>query len=253
MYVTTLVRISWMSYKDILAIQYIFIYSTEIMTTIIDNNLTWLALFPELSQLEQNAREILAKSIRIVEAPVGTVGYRDGTPCGAYVMRLSGRSRVYKLSSNGREILLYRVNAGETCVITTTCLLGSSDYPASSVVEEAIRDVLIPAPAFNQLMLESNIFRKFVMANYGALISDLIVLLDEVAFHNLEARLARVLLDMHLVKINRTHQQIADELGTAREVVSRQLKRLEQKGTVSLGRGLIEIINRVALEKVANT
>lgn len=217
-----------------------------------DNNLSWLELFPELSQLEQHAREILSKYVRIVEAPVGTIGYREGTPCGAYVMRLSGRSRVYKMSTNGREILLYRVSAGETCVITTTCLLGNSDYPASTIVEEPIRDVLIPSAAFHQLMLDSNVFRKFVMTNYGALISDLIVLLDEVAFHNLEARLAKVLLDANATQISRTHQQIADELGTAREVVSRQLKRLEQKGSVSLGRGLIEIINRGALEKVAN-
>jgi len=217
-----------------------------------DNNLAWLELFPELSQLEQNARDILAKYVRTVEAPIGTIGYREGTPCGAYVMRLSGRSRVYKMSANGREILLYRVSAGETCVITTTCLLGNSDYPASTIVEEPIRDVLIPAAAFHQLMLDSNVFRKFVMTNYGALISDLIVLLDEVAFHNLEARLAKVLLDANAAQISRTHQQIADELGTAREVVSRQLKRLEQKGSVSLGRGLIEIINRGALEKVAN-
>lgn len=218
-----------------------------------DNTLAWLELFPELHDLDQNSRSILAKYSRIVEAPVGTIGYREGTPCGAYVMRLSGRSRVYKMSANGREILLYRVAAGETCVITTTCLLGNSDYPASTIVEEPIRDVLIPASAFHQLMLDSNIFRRFVMTNYGALISDLIVLLDEVAFHNLEARLAKILLDANATQISRTHQQIADELGTAREVISRQLKRLEQKGSVSLGRGLIEIINRNSLEKIATS
>lgn len=215
-------------------------------------NLDWLSQFPELDQLEPSARELLAKYARIVEAPVGTIGYREGTPCGAYVMRLSGKSRVYKMSANGREILLYRVGAGETCVITTTCLLGSSDYPASTVVEEPIRDVLIPANAFHQLMLDSSVFRKFVMTNYGALISDLIVLLDEVAFHNLDARLAKILLDANSMQITRTHQQIADELGTAREVVSRQLKRLEHKGMVTLGRGLVEIVNRAELEKVAN-
>ncbi len=214
------------------------------------NGLDWLEQFPELRNLEQSAKEMLSKYSRIVEAPIGTIGYREGTPCGAYVMRLAGKSRVYKMSSNGREILLYRVGSGETCVITTTCLLGNSDYPASTIVEEPIRDVLIPATAFHQLMLDSSIFRKFVMTNYGALISDLIVLLDEVAFHNLDARLAKVLLDANNTQIVRTHQQIADELGTAREVVSRQLKRLEQKGSVSLGRGQIEIINRSALEKI---
>lgn len=218
-----------------------------------DGNLAWLAQFPELSDLDQHAKDILTKYARIVEAPVGTIGYREGAPCGAYVMRLSGRSRVYKMSANGREILLYRVSAGETCVITTTCLLGNSDYPASTIVEEPIKDILIPAAAFHQLMLDSNIFRKFVMTNYGALISDLIVLLDEVAFHNLEARLAKVLLDANSAQVSRTHQQIADELGTAREVVSRQLKRLEQKGSVALGRGHVEIINRNALEKIATS
>ncbi|MEO7344382.1 MAG: Crp/Fnr family transcriptional regulator [Methylotenera sp.] len=217
------------------------------------SNLIWLEQFPELNHLDQNARAILAKYARIVEAPVGTIGYREGDTCGVYVMRLAGRSRVYKMSASGREILLYRVSAGETCVITTTCLLGNSDYPASTIVEEAIRDVIIPAAAFNQMMIDSAIFRKFVMTNYGALISDLIVLLDEVAFHSLDARLAKVLLDANSTQVTRTHQQIADELGTAREVVSRQLKRLELKGSVSLGRGQVDIINRSVLEKLANS
>ena len=214
-------------------------------------NLDWLQSFPPLTALEPNARDILTKSARIVEAPVGTIGYREGGACGAYVMRLAGQSRVYKMSASGREILLYRVAAGETCVITTTCLLGNSDYPASTVVEEPIRDVIIPAAAFNQLMVDSAVFRRFVMTNYGALISDLIVLLDEVAFHSLDARLAKLLLDAKGETISRTHQLIADELGTAREVVSRQLKRFEQKGWVALGRGHIELTNQAALEKLA--
>jgi CRP/FNR family transcriptional regulator len=217
------------------------------------DNLSWLSLFPELSDLDLHAKDLLAKYVRIVEAPIGTIGYREGTPCGAYVMRLAGKSRVYKMSTGGREILLYRVAAGETCVITTTCLLGNSDYPASTIVEEPIRDALIPAAAFHQLMIDSATFRKFVMTNYGALITDLILLLDEVAFHSLDARLAKVLLDAKSSQITRTHQQIADELGTAREVVSRQLKRLEQKGAVSLGRGQVEIIERGTLEKLANS
>jgi CRP/FNR family transcriptional regulator, anaerobic regulatory protein len=86
------------------------------------DNLNWLEQFPPLLQLESNARDTLTKSARIVEAPIGTIGYREGGACGAYVMRLAGQSRVYKMSSSGREILLYRVAAGETCVITTTCL-----------------------------------------------------------------------------------------------------------------------------------
>jgi CRP/FNR family transcriptional regulator len=113
--------------------------------------------------------------------------------------------------------------------------------------------VIIPAPAFNQLMVDSAVFRRFVMTNYGVLISDLIVLLDEVAFHSLDARLAKLLLDSGSSSIDRTHQLIADELGTAREVVSRQLKRFEQKSWVALGRGHVEIIDRAKLEKLANS
>jgi len=214
--------------------------------------LSWLRTFPDLLAMEEPAKAMLAKHARIVEAPVGTIGYSEGMPCNAYVMRLAGQSRVYKLSSSGREILLYRVAAGETCVLTTTCLLGRSDYPASTVVEEPIRDVIVPAPIFHQLMIESAVFRRFVMENYGALISDLIVLLDEVAFHSLDARLVKLLLDDSSSTISRTHQQIADELGTAREVVSRQLKRLEQKGYVSLGRGVVELLDRAALESMAH-
>jgi len=215
--------------------------------------LEWLELFPELKNLDVDAIALLSKQARIVEAPIGTIGYHEGAPCNAYVMRLSGRSRVFKMSSSGREILLYRVSSGETCVITTTCLLGKSDYPASTIVEEAIRDVLIPAATFHQLMIMSIIFRQYVMRNYGALISDLIVLLDEVAFHTLDARLAKILLENNLVKINKTHQQLADELGTAREVISRQLKRLEQKSILKLGRGEVEVIDREQLEKLSNT
>jgi CRP/FNR family transcriptional regulator len=216
-------------------------------------NLDWLTVFPDLAALEAPAKEILLKYARIVEAPVGTVGYREGGPCGAYVMRLAGQSRVFKMSSSGREILLYRVNAGETCVITTTCLLGNSDYPASTVVEEAIKDVIIPSAAFNQLMIDSKVFRTFVMTNYGALISDLIVLLDEVAFHNVDARLAKLLVEAGSDHVRRTHQQIADELGTAREVVSRQVKRFEQKKWVALGRGQVDILDRDALTQLAQS
>ncbi|HWT28993.1 MAG TPA: Crp/Fnr family transcriptional regulator [Methylophilaceae bacterium] len=213
--------------------------------------LAWLAQFPALMDIEPEARALLARHARIVEAPVGTIGYSEGMPCKGYVLRLAGQSRVYKISSSGREILLYRVAAGETCVLTTTCLLGRSDYPASTVVEEPIRDVVVPAAIFHQLMIESPVFRRFVMENYGALISDLIVLLDEVAFHSLDTRLAKLLLDESGPQIHRTHQQLADELGTAREVVSRQLKRFEQKGWVSLGRGQIEVLDRDALERAA--
>jgi CRP/FNR family transcriptional regulator len=215
--------------------------------------LSWLKTFPPLLDLEPEAREKLRQAARIVEAPVGTIGYREADPCNAYVMRLAGRSRVYKISETGREILLYRVAAGETCVLTTTCLLGRSHYPASTVVEEDIRDVIIPATAFHQLMVESDVFRRFVMSNYGDLISDLIVLVDEVAFHSIASRLAGLLAGAAQKGelITSTHQQLAAELGSAREVVSRQLKEFERQGLVRLGRAQIEVRDLATLKKLA--
>ena len=212
--------------------------------------LGWLSHFPALEQLEPNARDTLRDAARIVDAPVGAIGYRETDPCNAYVMRLQGRSRVYKMSESGREILLYKVSAGETCVLTTTCLLGRSTYPASTVVEEPIRDVLIPAPAFHQLMVQSDVFRRFVLNNYGDLISDLIVLLEEVAFRSIAARLARMLIDAPGGELSATHQLLADQLGSAREVVSRQLKDFERHGYVTLQRGTVKVADRAALMKM---
>jgi CRP/FNR family transcriptional regulator len=217
---------------------------------VLDTAPEWLHAFPELTDLEEPARAKLRQLARIVEAPSGFIGYREADPCNGYVMRLAGRSRVYKMSSSGREILLYRVAAGETCVLTTTCLLGHSRYPASTVVEEPIRDVFIPAPVFYELMAESDVFRRFVLNNYGNLISDLIVLLEEVAFSSIGARLAKALLEMPEDVLATTHQQLADALGSAREVVSRQLKEFERHGWVTLQRGAIAVTDRAALQKL---
>jgi CRP/FNR family transcriptional regulator len=217
---------------------------------VLDTAPEWLHAFPELTDLEESARAKLRHQARIVEAPSGFIGYRESDPCNGYVMRLAGRSRVYKMSSSGREILLYRVAAGETCVLTTTCLLGHSRYPASTVVEEPVRDVFIPAPVFHELMAESDVFRRFVLNNYGNLISDLIVLLEEVAFSSIGARLAKALLEMPEGVLATTHQQLADALGSAREVVSRQLKEFERHGWVTLQRGAIAVTDRTALQKL---
>ena len=118
------------------------------------------------------------------------------------------------------------------------------------MVEETVRDVIVPAATFHQLMVESEVFRRFVLSNYGDLISDLIVLVDEVAFHSIASRLAGLLV-VGQDKVTTTHQQLADELGSAREVVSRELKVFENQGWVKLGRASIEILDRAALQAQA--
>jgi CRP/FNR family transcriptional regulator len=217
------------------------------------NSLEWINTFPSLLTLEPFAKDLLSANSRIAEAPKGTIGYRVGSPCKAFVMRLQGSSRVYRISENGREILLYKVGPGETCVLTTTCLLGHNNYPAETTVEEDVRDVIIPAAVFHRLMQESQIFRKFVMENYGALITNLIVLLDDVAFQKLESRIANLLINSDEDFIYKTHDHIAGELGTVRVVVSRQLKKFEMEGWIKLGRGRIQLINRPALHRLIDS
>jgi len=166
-------------------------------------------------------------------------------------MCVEGVTRVFKTSEAGREIVLYRVGPGETCVLTTSCLLSGKSFPAQSVAEANARIVAVPAAQFHATMGESAAFRRFVLDDYGKVISDLIVLVDQVAFQRLDTRLARWLLDQGGANIAVTHQQIATVLGSVREVISRQLKEFERRGWVDLGRGEINLRDRAALESHA--
>ncbi|MGH8729584.1 MAG: Crp/Fnr family transcriptional regulator [Burkholderiales bacterium] len=211
----------------------------------------WIDAYPELKNLEPAAAKLLHAATRPGELAAGEAAYRVGSPCQAYALVVEGRTRVQRVSDSGREIVLYRVSAGETCVLTTSCLLSGSNYPAESFAETPVRKVEIPAREFHQLIAESPRFRQFVFSNYGNLIAELIVLVEEVAFRHLDMRLARLLAGAHEGVIHKTHEQLAIELGSVREVVSRQLKEFERKGWIKLGRANITITRRNGLDDVA--
>jgi CRP/FNR family transcriptional regulator len=164
-------------------------------------------------------------------------------------MCIEGQTRVFKTSESGREILLYQVGPGETCVLTTSCLMAGSPFPAESTAETDVLHAALPASAFHRLMGASPRFRKFVLDNYGDLLSSLIMLVDEVAFASLDLRLARRLLAETDAKgmVAKTHQQLALDLGSVREVISRYLAEWERMGWVHASRGQIEVRNRAAL------
>jgi CRP/FNR family transcriptional regulator len=216
-----------------------------------DQDLTarWLGLFPALTTLEPEHREELLSAIRFNRLGEGDIAYRQGQHCHNYVMCMDGRTRVFKTSESGREILLYRVSAGQTCVLTTSCLMAGGGFPAESTAETDVLLAALPASVFHRLMTASPQFRKFVLDNYGNLLSSLITLVDEVAFASLDLRLARRLLaeadEQGLVL--KTHQQIAQDLGSVREVISRYLNEWERLGWVRASRGSIEVRNPQAL------
>jgi CRP/FNR family transcriptional regulator len=208
-----------------------------------------LASFPELGELEEEYRGELIGSTQFKRLRGGDIAYRQGQDCHAYVMCIEGQTRVFKTSESGREILLYQVGPGETCVLTTSCLMAGSAFPAESTAETDVLLAALPASTFNRLMGASPRFRKFVLDNYGDLLSSLIMLVDEVAFASLDLRLARRLLAEANEQgvVAKTHQQLALDLGSVREVISRYLAEWERMGWVHASRGSIEVRNRSAL------
>jgi len=209
----------------------------------------WLAAFPGLPELEPEHRDELLGSIKFNRLREGDIAYRQGQQCHNYVMCIDGRTRVFKTSESGREILLYQVSSGQTCVLTTSCLMAGNPFPAESTAETDVLLAAIPANVFHRLMANSVPFRQFVLTNYGDLLSSLITLVDEVAFASLDLRLARRLLaeagDDGVVA--KTHQQLAFDLGSVREVISRYLSDWERLGWVHVSRGSIEVRDRSAL------
>jgi len=213
----------------------------------------WTASVPAIALLDEAARSHLRNLARPMAASAGTRIFGEGSPCSAYLILLAGQLRVQKVGESGREIVLYRVEPGETCIVTTACLMGGTDYDAEGIAETDIRAQALPAPAFRDLLAQSASFRDFVFRTYGTRISSLLMLIEEVAFGRIDQRLAACLLQIGKGRdtVDATHQELATELGTAREVVSRQLKEFERSGWVELGRGHLRLLNPRALDQLA--
>lgn len=213
----------------------------------------WTARISGLGDLEADARQTLESAGRVVRLAKGSRVFGPGqTPTG-YVLLLEGDIRVSQISESGREIVLYRVLPGESCALTTACLLGGEDYNAEAVAETEIEAVTIPRATFDELIARSAAFRRFVFAAFSQRMSDLFKLVDEVAFQRIDVRLAHKLLELagNGSDLAMTHQQLATELGTAREVISRQVHELQRRGWIASGRGSVRLMDRQALQRLA--
>jgi len=216
-------------------------------------SLVWLNAFPELKAISDRSWKIAAEQAQVMDVPKGAVLFRDGDVCNGYVFVTDGAVRVQKMDPQGREIVLYRVEDGQTCMLTTSCLIGGGAYPAEGVAETPVSLAMLPASQFETVMNESAEFRHFVLASIGRRIGDLMLLVEDVAFGRMDVRLARLLLKRSSESgsmLNCTHQELATELGTAREVVSRILKDFERKGWLILSRGRVELKDNHSLEEL---
>ena len=209
----------------------------------------WFQHFPAMRGLNAPHQDLLRERVMFPELPGGGVAYRQGWECPNYVMCLEGGTRAFKTSPAGRELLLYRVSPGSTCVFTTQCLLAGGTFPAESVAEAPTRFAALSAATFHELMGASSEFRRFVLDDYATLLTSILSLVDEVAFSSLDQRLAQTLLAQadQAGVVAKTHQQLAADVGSVREVISRQLSEWERAGWIRTARGSIQIVDRAAL------
>jgi len=209
-----------------------------------------IASYPAFSGMPAALMDYTVRNALVRRVPAGTILFDESNPCQAFPMLLDGVVRVSKMAANGRELQLYRVVPGEACILSTSCMLGTAPYTARGVAEGDVTLVALTAPVFNRLLSEFEPFRNYVFSLFSERIVDLMQLVEAVAFHRLDQRLASLLLGKGRV-IRVTHQALADELGSVREIVSRLLKSFAEQGIVSLGREQIEIVDPSRLRQVA--
>ncbi len=204
---------------------------------------TWIDRFPDLKDLPGEQRRRLEPESRVLSLPGGSRIFGPGQAPSNFLLLLEGSIRVQQVSESGREIVLYRVSAGESCALTTACLLGYEHYRAEGIAETAIEAVAMPRATFEDLIAGSALFRRFVFKTFSDRITDLFRVIDEIAFSRIDIRLAQKLLQLKNAHgdVEATHQQLATELGTAREVISRQLHEFQRRGWLKSGRGIISV------------
>lgn len=213
----------------------------------------WLARFPGLKRLPPDLQAELVKGSAVVRVPAGTTVFEPGQSADNLLLLLDGTVRVQQKSATGREVFLYRVHAGESCVLTTACMLAFEDYSAEGTAETDVTAVAIPRATFDDLAGKSSLFRQFIFQAYSRRITDLFTLIDDIVFQKMDVRLAGRLLELagDGEVVHATHQFLATELGTAREVISRTLAEFQRRGWIEQARGEIHLAGKAGLARLA--
>jgi CRP/FNR family transcriptional regulator, anaerobic regulatory protein len=216
-------------------------------------NADWIKDSPSLRSLDDATKTSLREMAIRKTIPRGAVLFRPGDQCAQFPLVVTGSIRVHRVTESGREIVLYRVNADETCILTTASLLAAEAYAAEGVAETDVVAYVLGAERFNALIGSSASFRALVFDGYSKRLAMLMARIEEILCTRINVRLAERLLSLknsaNYVAI--TQQSLAAELGTAREVVGRTLKSFERSGWVKLSRGGAEIVDAAALAALA--
>jgi CRP/FNR family transcriptional regulator len=207
------------------------------------------AAFPTLALAGRRTLERIASRAIVRQVSAGTQMFGERQPCSGFPLVLSGTIRVVQRYPNGREMQLYRVSPGESCVLSSSCLLGRTQYPATGFAETDVELAVIPPDAFRELVVEDSSFREYVFSLFGERLASLLALVEAITYQKLDQRLAALLVRRSKdgPTIAATHQAIADELGSVREIVTRLLRSFEDRGYVELGRERIRVLDATAL------
>lgn len=209
-------------------------------------------LYPALATLPPSLlAPVLARHALAVSVPAGTALFGEGQACAGFPLLLSGEVRVARGSAQGRSLEMYRLAPGELCVASTACLLGHGVYAAHATALSDCELLSLDAVGF-ELWTDHRPFRQAVFGLFAQRMAELMALAEAVAFQRLDQRLAATLLG-HGPVVRATHQGLAEELGTAREIVTRLLKRFEREGWVQVSRERVEILDLPALRRLATT
>ena len=221
------------------------------MNTILETNRNLLSEHPEVEDLLSPITEVILASAQQVQIPAGACLIRETERCQSFMWLLQGTVRVFKHSPAGREITLYRVTPGELCALSMQCLLWDEGFPAEVVAESDLVALTLSRREFDRAIDESGEFRRALLKILSKRMGDIVQLVSEVTFQRLDLRLA-CLLGQRFERsggepLKITHAQIARELGTTREMVSRILKEFEHQQCIRLLRGVIHLVSREGL------
>ncbi|NLR72157.1 Crp/Fnr family transcriptional regulator [Novosphingobium sp. ERN07] len=184
----------------------------------------------------------------------GSMLFHAGQACSGFVVVHSGTIKVMLTAENGREIILYRVGPGEVCLQTFGCLVNGTSYSAEGKAETDLEIEIIPVGEFQRLVVQDANFRQQLFAAVASRFADLERLVEDVALSPIETRMARALLRMmdNEGQVTATQESLATEIGSVREVVSRQLNGFARDGLVELARGHITVLDPKRLVQLSH-
>jgi CRP/FNR family transcriptional regulator, anaerobic regulatory protein len=205
---------------------------------------------PMLAHADPGLLREFQQAAGFMRIPAGHDVFVEGDRVDAIALLISGVVRVYKIGETGREITLYRFGNGESCILTANAILSQQNFPAVATVETAAEAVMIPADIFRDWVRRYDLWRAFVFDLLSQRLASVMAVVDEVAFRRMDARLAAFLAknSRQSSLIHITHQAIAAELGSSREVISRLLEDLSADGILRPARGSIEVLDPQALQ-----